>query len=294
MDEVKDAVRLREIVRRARCERRSVGFVPTMGYLHSGHVYLVEHARAENDLVVMSIFVNPTQFGPHEDFDRYPRDLAHDRVLAAERGVDVLFVPDNATIYPHGAEAQTIWIDPGPLADHLCGASRPGHFRGVTTVVSKLLNMVLPDRLYLGQKDAQQAVILTRMVRDLAFPTDVRIVQTVREADGLAMSSRNVYLSPREREQAVALWRSLEMAKTKIVSGERTVHRIESAMRDLIRGTAPLGRIDYLTIADLVTLEPLDETLQGDALVALAVYFRSTRLIDNTIVRFIDGEPQFT
>jgi pantoate--beta-alanine ligase len=294
MNEVVDPQELRRIVQRWRCDGRSTGFVPTMGYLHAGHLRLVAEARKENDLVVMSIFVNPTQFGPNEDYERYPRDLARDRRLAAENGVDILFVPEVQTLYPGGPETQQIWIDPGVLAAHLCGASRPGHFRGVATVVAKLFNIVQPDRAYFGQKDAQQALIIAQMVRDLAFPIEVRIVPTVREEDGLALSSRNVYLSPEERTQATVLARALDLAQSAILTGERDPHCLEERMRQFITEVAPLARIDYVTIADLETLQPLTDHLSSNMLIALAVYFGQARLIDNRIVRFKGDKPVFT
>jgi pantoate--beta-alanine ligase len=294
MQEVARLPALHELVRRARCAGQTIGFVQTMGYVHEGHLQLVAEARAENDLVVMSIFVNPTQFGPQEDFERYPRDVERDRRLAQERGVDVLFLPDMGTMYPGGPEAQTIWVDPGELASAMEGASRPGHFRGVATIVTKLFTMVQPDRAYFGQKDAQQAMIVTRMARDLAFPLEVRVVPTVRESDGLAMSSRNVYLTRDEREQAPVLARALELARSVITEGVRDPRRIETAMQELIERSAPLAHVDYVCVADLETLQPAERPLESDALIALAVYFGATRLIDNTIVRFVEGMPHFT
>jgi pantoate--beta-alanine ligase len=290
MREAKEVAALRDIVQRWRRENRSIGFVATMGYLHAGHLSLVEQARSENDRVVMSIFVNPTQFGPAEDFDRYPRGLKRDRQLGRQGGVDVLFTPTVETMYPGGAESQQVWVDPGPLSAHMCGASRPGHFRGVVTVVAKLFHMVQPDRAYFGQKDGQQALIITRLARDLSFPVDVRIVPTIREPDGLALSSRNVFLSPDERAQAVVLSRSLQLAREAMSAGERDAPRLEAMMRAFITENAPLARIDYVTVADLDTLQPIDGDVVGDAFVAVAVFFGSTRLIDNLMVRrFEDG-----
>jgi pantoate--beta-alanine ligase len=215
-------------------------------------------------------------------------------MLARQEGVDILFVPDVSALYPDGPDGQCIWVDPGPLASSLCGASRPGHFRGVTTVVSKLLNMALPDRAYFGQKDAQQALIVTRMVRDLSFPVEICVVPTVREPDGLALSSRNVYLSPEERKQATALSQALSEARAMIESGEMNAQRIEQAMRAYIGQYAPSGRIDYVTVADLEMLQPLQGDVPDQALLALAVYFGTTRLIDNLIVQFVNGAPQFS
>jgi pantoate--beta-alanine ligase len=293
MQEIADAWTLRAEMLKARCAGKSIGLVPTMGYLHGGHAQLMSEARAVNDLVVVSIFVNPTQFGPAEDLDRYPRDLERDRAIARETGVDVLFVPDVETMYPAGPENQEIWVDPGKLAVYLDGASRPGHFQGVTTVVTKLFNLVQPNRAYFGQKDGQQAFIVQRMARDLAFETSVVIVPTVREPDGLALSSRNVYLSNEERKQAPALSHALSVARAMILEGRRESARLEAAMRRAIEAEAPLARIDFVTVADIATLTPIS-TVERDTLIALAVFFGSTRLIDNLIVRVLDGLPRFT
>lgn len=294
MKETGSPAEVRKIVLQARCHGSSVGLVPTMGYLHAGHLRLAEEARRQNDLVVMSIFVNPTQFGPQEDFARYPRDLERDRALARQAGVNLLFVPDLDTLYPNGPEDQLVWVDPGPLAAHLCGASRPGHFRGVATIVTKLFNLVQPDRAYFGQKDAQQGMIVSRMARDLAFPIEIVLVPTVREPDGLALSSRNVYLSADARDQAVALSGALQQARVLIETGERDAQAIEQALHRYLGRHAPTGRIDYVMVADLTTLQPVRGALPRQALVALAVYFGSTRLIDNVIVRFVNGAPQFS
>jgi pantoate--beta-alanine ligase len=207
-------------------------------------------------------------------------------------GVDILFAPSDREMYPEGPDAQTIWVDPGDLATHLCGASRPGHFRGVATVVAKLLGMVQPDLAYFGQKDGQQAIIVTRLVRDLGMPVQIRVVPTARESDGLALSSRNVYLSAQEREQAVALWQALTVARTMITGGERDAERMEEAMREHIRTAAPLARLDYATVADVERLQPIGGLLDRDAIIAVAAYFGSTRLIDNMLVHFRDGRPQ--
>jgi pantoate--beta-alanine ligase len=294
MHETSSVLELRQLVRAARAGGDAVGLVPTMGALHAGHLRLAEVAGEENELVVMSIFVNPTQFGPHEDLARYPRDLDRDRRLAQDAGIDILFVPDVDAVYPGGADEQVVWIDPGPLAAHMEGASRPGHFRGVATVVAKLLNMALPDRAYFGQKDAQQALLVTRMVQDLAFPVELRVIPTVREPDGLALSSRNVYLTSEQRAQAVSLHAALQLARQMIASGERSSAHITAAMRALIGRDAPAGRIDYVEVADLATLVPLTGSVKADALIALAVSFGSTRLIDNLIVRFQGDEVQFS
>jgi pantoate--beta-alanine ligase len=293
VQEIVVASTLRAEMQKAHCSGKSIGLVPTMGYLHGGHIALMAEARAQNDLVVVSIFVNPTQFGPSEDLDRYPRDLDRDRSIARDAGVDVLFVPDLQVMYPDGPDGQRVWAEPGTLAVHLDGASRPGHFRGVATVVAKLLNLVQPDRAYFGQKDGQQAFIVDRMVRDLAFNTRIEVVPTVREADGLAMSSRNVYLSDEERRQAPALSHALAVAQDMILSGQRESVRIERAMHQVIAAEAPLAQIDFIAVADAGTLAPTP-TLSGDALIALAVSFGATRLIDNVIVRFERGVPHFS
>lgn len=294
MRETDEASDLRNIVQRWQRKGESIGFVATMGYLHAGHLSLVEQARNENDRVVMSIFVNPTQFGPAEDFDRYPRDLGRDRKLAEQSGVDVLFAPTVETMYPGGAESQQLWVDPGPLAAHMCGASRPGHFRGVVTVVAKLFHLVQPDRAYFGQKDGQQALIITRMARDLSFSVEVRIVPTVREPDGLALSSRNAYLSAAERAEAAMLSRSLQLAREAMIAGERDAPRLEARMRAFITDNAPSARIDHITVADLDTLQPINGEIVGDAFIALAVFFGSTRLIDNMMVRRLEDGLRFS
>src|SRR5579859_2691821 len=284
---------LRRWVSEARSSGQSIGLVTTMGYLHDGHLRLIESARAENSYVVCSIYVNPTQFGPSEDLDHYPRDLDRDKRLAEEHGVDLLFVPSTETMYPGGPEAQQIWIDPGHLAEHLCGAARPGHFRGVATVVAKLFHMVQPDRAYFGQKDAQQAIIIERLVADLVFPLEIRVIPTVREEDGLAISSRNVYLSHEQRSQATALIHALHRARQLIEAGEQHPPVIEREMNSLIRDEAPDARVDYVTVADHRRLQPTTDKLPDDALIALAVYFGSTRLIDNMVVRRADGRLEF-
>jgi pantoate--beta-alanine ligase len=294
MQEISDPSVLRDYVRHARCAGKRIGLVPTMGYLHAGHARLMDEARLESDLVIASIFVNPAQFGPSEDFDRYPRDLGHDRELARAHHVDVLFVPAKETIYPGGVDAQQMWVDPGEIARFLEGRARPGHFRGVTTMVTKLFNLASPDRAFFGQKDAQQALIIGRLVRDLAFPVEIRIVPTVREPDGLALSSRNVYLSTEERAQARALFVSLQQARELLSAGERDPARIVREMRALITQRAPLARVDYITVADLDSLRPIDASITSHALISLAAYFDKTRLIDNLIVRFERGAPQFT
>ena len=276
---VTDIGEMREIALGAFREGRSIGFVPTMGYLHRGHLSLMEAARAQNDLVAASIFVNPAQFGPQEDFARYPRDLAADSALAEKAGVDVLFCPQVEDMYPAG---YSCYVEPQGLSERLCGASRPGHFRGVCTVVLKLFNIVRPSRAYFGQKDAQQCIILQRMIRDLDLNIELVRLPIVREPGGLAMSSRNVYLSEEERQQALALSRALEQGERLFAAGERNAAAILKAVgAELSRAT--LGRLDYAELVDMESLLPL-EYLNKPALLALAMYFGQTRLIDNTVL----------
>jgi len=260
--------------------RGRIGFVPTMGFLHAGHLRLVQAARRQADSVVVSIFVNPIQFGPKEDFRRYPRDFAQDRRLLAAAGADIVFYPRVEDMYPAGFAT---YVEVERLGEGLCGKSRPGHFRGVTTVVSKLFNIVLPDVSVFGAKDAQQAFVIRRMARDLGFHTKILILPTAREKDGLAMSSRNVYLSAEQRAQAPVLHRSLLLARRLIVQGERRAARVKAAMRRLILRESD-GRIDYVEMVDTDELRPV-RMVKGETLIALAVFFGRTRLIDNTIVR---------
>lgn len=255
---------------------RPLGLVPTMGYLHEGHLALVRCARAHNASVAVSIFVNPTQFGPHEDLARYPRDLPRDLALLEKEGVDLVFVPPAEQMYPPGYDT---WVQVERLARRLEGASRPGHFRGVCTVVLKLFNLFHPERAYFGQKDAQQALVVQRVAADLNTGVEVVVVPTVREADGLAMSSRNVYLNPQERQAATVLYRALSLARTLYEAGERNAEVIRERMRSLVQQES-LARIDYISVADAQTLEEL-ERLDRPALVSLAVFIGSTRLIDN-------------
>ncbi|HZP26175.1 MAG TPA: pantoate--beta-alanine ligase [Dehalococcoidia bacterium] len=272
-----DVLRTIAEVRQARAGRSgSVGFVPTMGYLHEGHLALVRRARAENDRIVASIFVNPTQFGPQEDFQSYPRDEARDLQLLAGEGVDAVFLPAADEMYPEGA---VTWIEvSGPLTARLEGVARPGHFRGVTTVVAKLFYIVQPQRAYFGQKDAQQLLVVRRMVRDLALPVEVVAVPTVRDSDGLALSSRNVYLPPEERKQALALPRALLRAQERVAAGERDAASLREGIEGALR-EAELA-IDYVSVADAETLEEL-ETVDRPALALAAVRAGQTRLIDN-------------
>jgi len=254
----------------------SVGFVPTMGFLHEGHLALVKRAKAENSIVMVSIYVNPAQFGPKEDFGAYPRDLDRDLELLRKEGTDIVFVPSDEEMYPHEFSS---WVDVEKVTERLEGASRPGHFRGVATIVAKLFNIVQPTRAYFGQKDAQQVVVIKRMVADLNMDLEVVIVPTVRENDGLAMSSRNVYLSPRERQAATILFKALTLARQLRKGGEKDAEKIRGQMTGLI-GREPLAQIDYVSIADAETLEELG-LIDRPAVVSLAVRIGKTRLIDN-------------
>lgn len=270
---------IKETIKEIKKKGMTVGFVPTMGFLHEGHLSLVRTASEETDFVVMSIFVNPLQFGVGEDFERYPRDLERDKKLADSAGCDLLFVPASREMYPPGY-ATFVHVD--RLTEGLCGASRPGHFRGVTTVVTKLFNLVSPHKAYFGQKDAQQALVLKKMVLDLNMDLDLVILPTVREPDGLAMSSRNKYLTSEERKEAPVLYRSLLMAQELIWHGERDPQVIKKNMEDLIRSARGVV-VDYLEIVDTEELKPL-ELIKGQCLVAVAVKFGATRLIDNIFV----------
>ena len=256
---------------------KSIGFVPTMGALHAGHKALIERARAENGAVAVSIFVNPTQFGPGEDFNRYPRPFDQDRHLCDNAGCDALFAPEAAEMY--SPDART-WVEVGGLAENLCGLSRPGHFRGVATVVAKLLAIVRPDRAYFGRKDAQQLRIIEVLVRDLGLGCQIVPCETVREVDGLAMSSRNKYLAPSERQQALCLHKALTHVEQRFKEGERNALLLAGEMAEIIEDV-PGAELDYAAVVDPLTLEDLKE-IQNDALAALAVKIGNTRLIDNT------------
>lgn len=262
--------------------RRTAGFVPTMGYLHAGHLSLVERARAENEVVVASIFVNPAQFGPHEDLARYPRDLPRDLDLLEAAGTDLVFTPTAEQIYPSGFS--TYVVPEGPLAERLEAAVRPGHFRGVATVVLKLFNLVQPVRAYFGQKDAQQVAVLRRMVADLNVPVELRVRPTVREADGLAMSSRNAYLGPEDRAAAIVLFRALQAGVAAF--DERPADGVAAVRRAMEQTFAAESRatLDYADVCDPDTFEPLAE-LQVPALLAVAAHLGPARLIDNVVLR---------
>ena len=256
-----------------------VGFVPTMGYLHEGHLSLVRQGRAENRIVVASIFVNPAQFGPGEDYAVYPRDPQRDLHLLKTEGTDIVFMPSVEEMYPPGFDS---WVQVEGITERLEGAVRPGHFKGVTTVVAKLFNIVEPARAYFGQKDAQQALVIRKMVADLNMNLEVVVSPTVRERDGLAMSSRNSYLGPAERKAAIILYTSLSLARESYDKGERNAEEIRNRMLALINGE-PLAKIDYISIADKDTLEELS-MMGRPALVSLAVKIGKTRLIDNILL----------
>lgn len=260
--------------------RDSIGFVPTMGALHAGHAALLERSKKENGCTVLSIYVNPTQFGPNEDFQKYPRTLNADVELAEKSGVDIVFAPADSVIYPPGFSTS---IDVGAVAEPLCGKFRPGHFRGVATVVARLFNLVCPDRAYFGQKDIQQCLVIQRMVRDLALPVEVVIVPTVREADGLALSSRNRYLSPAERERAAVLYRALRSAFDLVgKGGAAQASEVLARARKIIEAEATL-KLQYLELRSFPDLAPL-EAITGPAVFAVAAHSGSTRLIDNLIL----------
>lgn len=277
----KTVAELRTEVALAKVAGRSIGLVPTMGALHEGHGSLIAAARKENELVIVSVFVNPTQFGPGEDLDAYPRTLEADCLLAEQMGADIVFAPTPKEMYP--SEDMT-WVEvTGDITKVLCGRSRPIHFRGVTTVVSKLLNLAQPDRAYFGQKDAQQVQVIKRMVKDLFFNVQLRIMPIVREADGLAKSSRNTYLSPEERQAGLVLSRSLRQAETLFQQGERNGAELVEVVREMI-AAEPLSEIDYVEIYELPDLTPLAGKITGPCLLAVAVRFGTTRLIDNIIL----------
>ena len=282
---VSDIREMQQLAGHYRQQGKTIGFVPTMGYLHEGHLSLMRRARPQCDILVVSIFVNPTQFGPNEDFERYPRDFERDERLCREVGVDVVFYPTADAMYPR---PYLTYVHVEKLSETMCGASRPGHFRGVTTVVTKLFNIVQPHIAVFGQKDYQQSLIIRQMVRDLNFDVQIDVAPIVREADGLAMSSRNKYLSPEERQQALVLYRSLTRAEELIREGERNVNTLLQAMKTVI-SEAPDARIDYIAIVDAETLEPLS-TVRHNTVIALAVYIGTTRLIDNTWIREKDGK----
>ncbi|MCD6192052.1 MAG: pantoate--beta-alanine ligase [Candidatus Aminicenantes bacterium] len=258
---------------------RTIGFVPTMGYLHEGHLSLVRESLNLTDRTVVSIFVNPTQFGPREDYHQYPRNLERDINILQKLGVDYLFAPSVEEMYPPGYQT---YVEVTELQNKLCGRSRPGHFRGVCTIVLKLFNIIQPDWAFFGQKDAQQAIIIQKMVTDLHLTTRIKVLPIVRDKDGLALSSRNTYLNPQERQAALVLYKSLQLAQQLFAAGERNATVIKQAMIDLIQ-QEPLAKIDYVAIVEMENLGELKE-IKEPALVALAVFINRVRLIDNIIL----------
>ena len=271
---------MKALSRRWRAEGKKIGFVPTMGYLHEGHLSLVRESKKRVDVTVVSIFVNPAQFGPHEDFKKYPRDLEKDSAYLEKGGVDCLFYPDAAEIYPPGYRT---YVEVRGLQDRLCGKSRPGHFQGVATVVLKLFEIVGPDHAFFGAKDAQQVLIIGKLAADLDLDVEVVTCPLVREPDGLALSSRNAYLSPEERKAALVLSISLRWAERAVAAGERDAAKVIAGIRAAIEAE-PLARVDYVEAVDPLNLEPVAE-IRGEVLVALAVFIGSTRLIDNVRLR---------
>ncbi len=274
------ATTLEELWQALRLLEGPVGLVPTMGYLHEGHLSLAHHARQECESVVVSIFVNPTQFGPTEDLEKYPRNLEGDLKLLEAAGVDLVWLPTPEIMYPPNYQT---WVEVEKITAPLEGAMRPGHFRGVTTVVAKLFNAVRPQKAYFGQKDAQQAAVIRQITRDLSYPIEIIICPTVREPDGLAMSSRNSYLNPAERRAATVLFRALTAAQNAHAAGERNAEALRRLMTTTI-SDEPLARLQYVSCADYDTLAEL-ETITGKALLSLAVFIGKTRLIDNFVLR---------
>lgn len=273
------ATTLEELAACLRLLERPMGLVPTMGYLHEGHLSLARRARQDCASVVVSIFVNPTQFGPKEDLSKYPRDLKRDLEMLESVGVDLVWTPTPEIMYPPGFQT---WVEVQDVTTPLEGAQRPGHFRGVTTVVAKLFNAVGPAKAYFGQKDAQQAAVIRQMTSDLNFPIEIVVCPIVREPDGLAMSSRNVYLQPAERKAATVLWRALQAAKAAYDNGERDADKLREIMSQTI-ASEPLAQMQYVSCADYSTLQEL-KTVTGKALLSMAVFFGKTRLIDNVVL----------
>ena len=278
---IESASEMQQAALALRAQGRRIGFVPTMGNLHDGHLSLVRIAKQHADVVVVSIFVNPTQFGPNEDFAAYPRTFAADRALCEAEGVDLVFYPSVPDMYPAGA---SVSVTENALSRTLCGAARPGHFDGVCTVVAKLFNIVLPHVAVFGEKDGQQLRVIRRMVRDLRFPVEIVSGPTARESDGLARSSRNQYLTPEQRPQAVCLRRALDEAERLFAAGERDPRKLVAAMRAVV-ARAPAAKIDYVEIVDDETLQPLAGPIVRPALAALAVWVGTPRLIDNAVLR---------
>lgn len=276
---IKTVKEMKAVSSRIRKEGRIIGFVPTMGALHEGHLSLIKEARRVSDVVAVSIFVNPTQFGPEEDYKGYPREPEGDRKQCKEAGVDLLFVPSVEEMYPHGFLTS---VTVAGITDVLCGPLRPGHFRGVTTIVATLFHVMQPQKIFLGQKDYQQAVVIKRMVEDLNMAVEIVVLPTVRETDGLAMSSRNSHLSHRERQAASVLFRALQTAHDMISKGERRASGVKEEMRKMIR-TETLVKVEYLSLCHPETLQEV-EGISGTVVIALAAWVGKTRLIDNIIV----------
>lgn len=279
MEQLTKISEIRKALEKVKRQGKTIGFVPTMGYLHEGHLSLVRESLRKTDYTVVSIFVNPTQFGPEEDFNRYPRDLSRDAQVLKKEGVDILFIPETQEMYPEGYKT---FVEVKDLQNLLCGKSRPGHFRGVCTVVLKLFNIIQPNMCFFGQKDAQQAVIIKKMVHDLNLDISVEVLPIIREHDGIAMSSRNSYLNPEQRKAALVLYKSLKEAEKMIAEGERSAGNIIERMCKIIN-SEPKARIDYVEIVDLEYLNPVIE-IENEVLIALAVFIGSVRLIDNIIV----------
>lgn len=274
INKIKD---IRAVIKEAQRSNKSIGLVPTMGYLHEGHLSLVKRARSENDIVIVSIFVNPTQFGPGEDYESYPRDIERDSKLVQREGADIVFTPKTGEMYPN--TCSTYVQMEGNITKKLCGASRPGHFKGVTTIVAKLFNIIMPNKAYFGQKDAQQVAVIEKMVKDLCFDIEIVPCSIIREEDGLAMSSRNIYLNEEERKAATILSKSLFKAKEMIEKGEINSCKIKEIIIDSIN-TQDLTDIDYVEIVNSKTIESIKE-IKGDVLIALAVKIGKARLLDN-------------
>ena len=283
MKRIEKISKMQEESRKANIEGKTIALVPTMGYLHEGHLSLVRAAKKECDVVVVSIFVNPTQFGPGEDFEKYPRDIERDVKLLEKEGVDIVFNPSEEEMYPEGFS--TFVEVTGPVTDSLCGRSRPGHFKGVTTVVSKLFDIVEPTKSYFGQKDAQQVAVIKHMVQDLDMPVEVRVMPIVREEDGLAMSSRNTYLSDKEREEALSLYEALRKSQEMVEAGELSADTIKEEVKDILRAEEDI-RIDYIEVVDADSMEQLEE-VKDNTLVAVAAIVGKTRLIDNVLIERI-------
>ena len=276
MVNIERIVETRQIIKAWKNQNLTIGFVPTMGYLHNGHKSLIEKAKLENEKVVVSIFVNPMQFGPNEDYEKYPRDMEHDLQICADAGADLVFAPSADEMY---TSKNLVYIDMDKLGEGLCGKTRPNHFRGVCTVVAKLFNIVTPDKAYFGQKDAQQLAILKKMVQDLNFDIEMVACPIIRELNGLALSSRNSYLSLEERSAALVISKSLKQAKRLLANGERNADIIKKTITELIEDE-PLARIDYVDVVDMNLLESVCE-INAPVLIAEAVYIGKTRLIDN-------------